>query len=119
MSPPKPGLSRICYSEGIKKDHIHLFRAWAKKKEAKLDFKIPHQEPNIPLLFVSFVKNNFRYFGPFSSKVCEIQHFMQGSPSFEQTKLKTVVIILLYNHLLSSGLRHIFISFTTGKGVLS
>lgn len=90
-----------------------------KKKEAKLDFKIPHQEPNIPLLFVSFVKNNFRYFGPFSSKVCEIQHFMQGSPSFEQTKLKTVVIILLYNHLFSSGLRHIYISFTTGKGVLS
>lgn len=78
MSPPTPGLSRICYSVGIKKDHIHVFRAWAKKKKQNLTSRYPHQEPNIPLLFVSFVKKNFRYFGPFSSKVCEMQHFMQG-----------------------------------------
>lgn len=56
---------------------------------------------------------------PFQVKYARSSIFMQGSPSFEQTKLKTVVIILLYNHLLSSGLRHIYISFTTGKGVLS
>lgn len=41
MSPPTPGLSRICYSEGIKKDHIHLFRVWAKKKKQNLTSKFP------------------------------------------------------------------------------